>query len=96
MATTSVLDVGRPALRRQGLARYFRGNLKGGEYAWAIAFLVPYVAVFLTFVVYPIVYGVWLGSEGKLYQELFSDPIYQSSVVNTVLYLAVAARAALQ
>jgi multiple sugar transport system permease protein len=49
---------------------------------------VPYVAVFLTFVVYPIVYGVWMGSEGKLYRELFSDPIYQSSVVNTVLYLA--------
>src|SRR3989454_2959188 len=88
MASTSVLDLGRPEIRRQGLARYFRGNLEGVEYTWAIAFLVPYVAVFVTFVVYPIVYGVWMGSEGKLYRELFADPIYQSSVVNTVLYLA--------
>jgi multiple sugar transport system permease protein len=88
MASTSVLDIGRPPVRRQALSRYFRGNLKGGEYTWAAAFLVPYVAVFLTFVVYPIVYGVWMGSEWKLYRELFADPIYQSSVVNTVLYLA--------
>ncbi len=88
MATTSVLDLGRPSIRRQTWSRYFRGNLKGGEYTWAIAFLVPYVAVFVTFVVYPIVYGVWMGSEAKLYRELFADPIYQSSVVNTVLYLA--------
>jgi multiple sugar transport system permease protein len=86
--TTSVLEAARPAIRRRALSRYFGGNLKGGEYTWAVAFLVPYVAVFLAFVVYPIVYGVWMGSERKLYQELFSDPIYQSSVVNTVLYLA--------
>jgi len=88
MATTSVLDLDRPSTRRQTLSRYLRGNLKGGEYTWAVAFLVPYVAVFLTFVVYPIVYGLWMGSEASLYRELFADPIYQSSVVNTVLYLA--------
>ena len=88
MNGTTVLDIARPAVRWQTLSRYFRGNLKGGEYTWAFAFLVPYVAVFLTFVVYPIVYGVWMGSEATLYRELFSDPIYQSSVVNTVLYLA--------
>src|SRR5947199_7330499 len=88
MMATSVRDIGRPSIRRQALLRYFRGNLKGGEYTWAVAFLVPYLAVFLTFVVYPIVYGVWMGSEASLYRELFADPIYQSSVVNTVLYLA--------
>src|SRR5262245_66595438 len=88
MNGTTALEIGRASVRRQGLARYFRGNLKGGEYTWAVAFLVPYLAVFLTFVVYPIVYGVWMGSEGKLYRELFADPIYQSSVVNPVLYLA--------
>jgi len=88
MDNVSVVEVGRPAVRRRTLSRYLSGHLKGGEYTWAVAFLVPYVAVFLTFVVYPIVYGLWMGSEAKLYQELFSDPIYQSSVVNTVLYLA--------
>ena len=29
-----------------------------------------------------------MGSEASLYRELFADPIYQSTVVNTVLYLA--------
>ena len=27
----------------------------------------PYVAVFLAFVVYPIAYGLWLGSDPALY-----------------------------
>src|SRR3989441_3821351 len=29
-----------------------------------------------------------MGSEAGLYRELFDDPIYQKTVVNTVLYLA--------
>ena len=45
MDTASVVAVGRPAIRRRALARYLHGNLKGGEYAWAVAFLVPYIAV---------------------------------------------------
>src|SRR6266566_3517138 len=88
MDSTSVVDVGRPVVRRGMLSQFLRGSLKGAEYTWAVAFVVPYIAVFVTFVVYPVVYGVWMGSEGKLYRELFADPIYQSSVVNTVLYLA--------
>jgi multiple sugar transport system permease protein len=44
--------------------------------------------VFLTFVAYPVVYGLWMGSEASLYRELFADPIYQTTVVNTILYLA--------
>jgi multiple sugar transport system permease protein len=86
--TASVVDLGRPTVRRATLWRFLRGNLKGTEYTWAIAFVVPYVAVFLTFVAYPVVYGVWMGSERSLYLELFADPIYQKTVVNTVLYLA--------
>ena len=88
MDRASVIDIPRPAVRLGVLSRYFRGGLKGGEYTWAVAFVVPYVAVFLTFVAYPIVYGLWMGSEPSLYRELFADPIYQTSVVNTVLYLA--------
>jgi multiple sugar transport system permease protein len=88
MDSASVVDIGRPAIRRGALSRYLRGGLKGGEYTWAVAFVVPYVAVFLTFVAYPVAYGLWMGSEMSLYRELFADPIYQSTVVNTVLYLA--------
>jgi len=88
MDTASTVEIGRPAVRRETVWRLLRGNLKGTEYTWAIAFLVPYVAVFLTFVAYPVVYGLWMGSEAGLYRELFDDPIYQKTVVNTVLYLA--------
>ena len=84
----SVVDVARPAIWRRSLARSLRGSLHGGEYAWAVAFVVPYIVVFLAFVAYPVVYGLWMGSEASLYRELFADPIYQSTVVNTVLYLA--------
>src|SRR5438046_2883911 len=88
MDSTSVVDVGRPAVRRGTLAQFRRGSLNGAEYTWAVAFVVPYIAVFVTFVAYPIVYGVWMGSEASLYRELFADPVYQTTVVNTVLYLA--------
>jgi len=69
--------------------RLWRGGLQGSEFAWAVAFIVPYVALFLVFVAYPVVYGLWLGHNPSLYAELFEDPIYQRTVVNTVLYLAI-------
>src|SRR5262245_60500353 len=84
----SDVAVSRPVVWRRTLARSLRGTLKGGEYTWAVAFVVPYVAVFIAFVVYPVVYGLWMGSEASLYRELFADPIYHNTVVNTVLYLA--------
>src|SRR5467141_2688904 len=90
MDGASVVDVGRPAIRRGTLSRSLRGDLKGGEYTWAVAFVVPYIAVFVAFVAYPVVYGLWMGSKMSLYRQLFADPIYQSTVVNTVLYLALA------
>jgi multiple sugar transport system permease protein len=88
MDTASVVEIGRPSIRRDSIWRSLRGPLKGSEYTWALAFVVPYIAVFVTFVAYPVVYGLWMGSEPRLYPELFSDPIYQKTVVNTVLYLA--------
>ena len=74
MNSVSVADVGRPAIRWHTLSRSLRGGLKGGEYTWAVAFVVPYLAVFLTFVAYPVVYGLWLGSEPSLYRERSCSP----------------------
>jgi multiple sugar transport system permease protein len=65
----------------------WRGGLQGSEYAWAIAFVVPYIALFLAFVAYPVVFGAWLGSNPELYQELYEDPIYVRALTNTVLYV---------
>lgn len=89
MAEASVLEVGRPLLRRPSRLRAWRGELQGSEYTWAIAFCIPYIALFLAFVVYPVAYGLWMGHQPSLYAQLFSDPIYLSTVVNTVIYLAV-------
>jgi multiple sugar transport system permease protein len=90
MNSASAMDIGRSASRRETRWHFWRGELKGSEYTWALAFIVPYIAVFLVFVAYPVVYGLWMGSEASLYKELFADPIYQNTVVNTVLYLALA------
>jgi multiple sugar transport system permease protein len=56
---------------------------------WPVAFVLPYVLVFLLFVVYPVGYGLWLGHDPASYRALFEDPIYLKTVVNTVLFLAI-------
>ena len=43
-------------------ARRWHVRLQGSDTTWAIAFLVPYVAIFVAFVVYPVVFGLWMGS----------------------------------
>lgn len=67
--------------------RFWRGHLLGAEYAWAVAFCVPYVAMFLAFVVYPIGFGVWMGSDPQLYRDLFEDPAYVGAAINTAIYV---------
>lgn len=89
MASVSVADIGAPAVKRQTLWHYWRGGLRGAEFVWAVAFLVPYIGVFLGFVIYPVCYGLWMGSDPKLYAELFADPIYQNTVINTLIFLAI-------
>jgi multiple sugar transport system permease protein len=90
MANVSAIQLGRPlAVRRHGLWDRLRGDLKGSEYLWALAFVVPYLAVFAIFVAYPIVYGLWMGHDPALYQQLWDDPVYLNTLVNTLIYLAV-------
>ena len=67
----------------------WHGGLIGSDYAWAIAFAIPYILIFLLFVICPIVYGLWLGSEPSLYAQLFADPRYSIALVNTLVYVGV-------
>ncbi len=67
----------------------WRGGMLGADRAWAVAFVAPYVAIFLVFVMYPVGYGLWLGSDIESYRTLFNDPVYPSAVVNTLIYLAI-------
>jgi multiple sugar transport system permease protein len=64
-------------------------HLQGSDTAWAIAFVVPYAAVFAAFVAYPVVFGLWLGSRPALYALLFSDPRYVDTLVNTLLFVCI-------
>jgi multiple sugar transport system permease protein len=80
------LPVAAPAAKKHSA---WRLGLQGSEFTWAIAFIIPYAGLFVAFVAYPVLYGLWLGRDPALYFELMSEPIYQRSVVNTILYLGI-------
>ena len=85
MAVTSTIDS--PAAAANTTPRARRRGTFGADKLWALAFATPYVAVFVAFVIYPIGYGLWLGSDPASYRALFGDPVYPRTVVNTLLYL---------
>jgi multiple sugar transport system permease protein len=57
---------------------------------WGRLMVVPYIAVFFIFVLYPVCYGLWLARHPQSYVDLFNDPIFFRSAVNTVVFLVVA------
>jgi multiple sugar transport system permease protein len=67
--------------------RAWHNGLSGGDYAWALAFALPYTAIFVAFVIYPIAYGLWLGADPRLYAQLAADPHYVQTVENTLIYV---------
>jgi multiple sugar transport system permease protein len=52
--------------------------------------VVPYLVVFVVFVVYPVGYGLWLARNPQSYVRLFEDPVFFRTAVNTVIFLVVA------
>lgn len=86
--TLQLAGLGRP---RAGEARppSWRFRLQGSDTTWAIAFVVPYAAVFAAFVVYPVLFGLWMGSNPALYRLLFTDPHYAIIACNTLLFVVV-------
>lgn len=77
MASTAVAGASAPA---RGLSF---------EATWGIILLMPYAAVFLLFVVYPIAYGAWLGTGIEGYRRLLDDPIYWRTLRNTLVFLLI-------
>lgn len=67
-----------------------RAKLARADRLWALAFATPYAAVFCAFVVYPVGYGLWLGSDPASYRQLLADPVFPSAIVNTLIYLLIA------
>jgi multiple sugar transport system permease protein len=87
--TQQTLGVGRGLAAARPARRAWHGGLQGKDYVWAIAFAIPYTAVFFAFVIYPICYGLWLGGQPELYSQLFADPRYLTAVANTLLYVGI-------
>jgi multiple sugar transport system permease protein len=57
---------------------------------WGRLFVVPYLLVFVVFVLYPVGYGLWLARHPASYTKLFDDPIFLRSAINTIVFLVVA------
>lgn len=57
---------------------------------WGRLMVVPYLLIFVVFVVYPVGYGLWLARHPQSYEHLVEDPIFFRSVVNTIVFLVVA------
>src|SRR4029077_7381004 len=58
--------------------------------SWGRWMVLPYLLVFLIFVLYPVCYGLWLPRHPQSYVHLEADPIFLRSVVNTFVFLVVA------
>ena len=90
MGTTQrAVPIGRAVGATRLRHRVWHGGLLASDYAWALGFAIPYVVIFLLFVIYPILYGFYLGSEPSLYSHLFADPRYSTALVNTLVYVGV-------
>src|SRR5436309_6800231 len=78
------------ALNRTGVGRTPISAWMTPWQAWGLILVVPYLLVFLFFVLYPIGYGFWVARRPETYAHLFEDPIFARSVVNTLVFLIVA------
>ncbi|QDO96011.1 sugar ABC transporter permease [Ferrovibrio terrae] len=74
----------------QDVAPSRRSGRMSAEATWGLIMLIPYIAIFLTFVLYPVGYGLYLGTEIKAYRRIFDDPIFLRTLANTVIFLGLA------
>jgi len=84
-----VLPLQTPVRAGQARRRRWPFRLQGSDTAWAIAFVVPYAAIFVAFVAYPLVFGLWMGIRPRFYALLLTDPRYVDTLVNTLLFVGI-------
>ena len=82
MSTIAVNQINPPV-------RKARAALTSWE-AWGLVLVIPYLLVFLVFVIYPVGYGLWLARDPQSYVRLFADPIFFRTLINTVVFIVVA------
>ena len=79
---TAVLDT-------TGQPRPARKPLSSWEF-WGRLLVVPYLLIFVVFVLYPVGYGLWLARDPGNYSKLAADPVFFRTAVNTAVFLVVA------
>ncbi len=57
---------------------------------WGLLMILPYVLIFLVFVLYPVLYGFWIARNPTSYAKLSADPIFWGTVRNTLIFVIVA------
>jgi multiple sugar transport system permease protein len=57
--------------------------------SWGLILIAPYLLIFLFFVIYPVGYGFWIARHPQSYVELFDDPIFLRSAINTLVFVVV-------
>jgi len=88
MTSTQALAGGMPVPVNRPRSPW-RGRRHRSDFRWAVAFVLPYAAVFFALVVYPFGYALWMAGRPSLYSELFDDPLYLATLVNTLFFVGV-------
>ena len=57
---------------------------------WGLLLVIPYLLIFVVFVIYPVGYGLWLARHPESYVKLFADPIFFRTLINTLIFVVVA------
>jgi multiple sugar transport system permease protein len=84
--------MGAEALLQRDTALANAGRPRGGWSAnrLGVVMLLPYAAIFVAFVLYPIGYGLWVARRPETYVTLFNDPIFARTALNTIAFLVIA------
>ena len=86
MSSTTVRT--EPVIRQAQPERGAKKRLSTWQ-VWGLILITPYLLVFLVFVLYPVLYGLWLARHPASYEKLFEDPVFLRSVANTAVFLVI-------
>lgn len=81
---------GDPAVRQRPRATTNQPYRPAAWNTVGLLMVIPFVLVFLVFVVYPVCYGFWLARDPQSYVKLFNDPVFFRALGNTAVFLLVA------
>jgi len=87
MKVTTRGTMGVAAAPADTLFRRLTAPFLSAQEAWALFFLTPFAVVFIFFVIYPVGYALYLGTDISVYGRVLSDPLYLHSLWNTFIFI---------